>query len=100
MSINSQKCDILLGMEWEVFMAVSYKKLLHKMIEEDISGSELMERANISANILTKIRREQYIALNKLESICLALNCTPNDVLEFVEEGEMLMSKERVTRLW
>lgn len=66
-------------------MAVSYKRLLHKMIEEDISSSELMERAKISANILTKIKTGQYIALNKLESICLALNCTPNDVLEFIE---------------
>lgn len=69
-------------------MAVCYKRLLHKMIEEDISSSELMERANISANILTKIRTEQYVALIKLESICIALNCTPNDVLEFIDEGD------------
>lgn len=70
-------------------MAVSYKRLLHKMIEEDISSSELMERAKISANILTKIKTGQYIALNKLESICLALNCTPNDVLEFIDKGDI-----------
>lgn len=69
-------------------MSVSYKRLLHKMIEEDISSSELIKRANISANILTKIRTGQYIALIKLESICLALNCTPNDVLEFIDEGD------------
>lgn len=69
-------------------MAVSYKRLLHKMIEEDISSSELMERAKISANILTKIKTGQYIALNKLEGICLALNCTPNDVLEFIDKGD------------
>ena len=69
-------------------MAVSYKRLLHKMIEEDISSSELMERANLSANILTKIRNGQYIALIKLESICKALNCTPNDVLEFIDKGD------------
>ena len=70
-------------------MAVSYKRLLHKMIEEDISSRELMERAKISANILTKIKTGQYIALNKLESICLALNCTPNDVLEFIDKGDI-----------
>ena len=67
-------------------MAVSYKKLLHMMIEKDISNQDLIRHANISANIITKIRTGKYIALDKLESICLALNCTPNDVLEFIKE--------------
>lgn len=69
-------------------MAVSYKRLLHMMIEKDISNQDLMRDAKISANIITKMRNGQYIALDKLESICLALNCTPNDVLEFIEEDE------------
>ena len=58
-------------------MAVSYKKLLHMMIEKDISNQDLIRKANISANISTKIRTGKYIALDKLESICLVLNCTP-----------------------
>ena len=62
-------------------MAVSYKRLLHMMIEKDISNQDLMRDAKISANIITKIRNEQYIALDKLESICMALNYTPNDIL-------------------
>ena len=69
-------------------MAVSYKKLLHMMIEKDISNQDLMRQANISANIITKLRTGQYIALDKLESICLALNCTPNDILEFIQEDK------------
>ena len=69
-------------------MSVSYKKLLHIMIEKDISNQELMRQAKISANIITKLRTGQYIALDKLESICLALNCTPNDILEFIQEDK------------
>lgn len=69
-------------------MSVSYKKLLHMMIEKDISNQELMRQAKISANIITKLRTGQYIALDKLESICLALNCTPNDILEFIQEDK------------
>ena len=65
-------------------MAVSYKKLLHLMIEKEISNAELMRNANISANIISKLKNGQYIALDKLESICIALNCTPNDILDFV----------------
>ena len=67
-------------------MAVSYKKLLHMMIEKDISNQDLIRKANISANIITKIRTGKYIALDKLESIFIELDFTPNDVLEFIKE--------------
>ena len=67
-------------------MAVSYKRLLHMMIERDISNQDLMRDAKISANIITKIRNGQYMALDKVESICMALDCTPNDILEFIPE--------------
>ena len=67
-------------------MAVSYKKLLHLMIEKDITNTQLMRDANISANIITKLRNGQYIALDKVESICYAMGCTPNDILEFTPE--------------
>ena len=67
-------------------MSVSYKRLLHMMIEKDISNQDLMRDAKISANIITKIRNGQYMALDKVESICMALNCTPNDILEFIPE--------------
>lgn len=66
-------------------MAVSYKKLLHLMIERDITNTKLMHDANISANIITKIKNGKYIALDKVESICLALDVTPNDILEFIQ---------------
>lgn len=41
-------------------MAVSYKKLLHRMIEEDISNQDLMRMSNISTDIITKLRTRQY----------------------------------------
>ncbi len=72
-------------------MAVSYKPLMHMMIERDISNSELMRRSNISANIITKLKNGQYIALDKVESICNAMNCSPSDMMEFIpddREGE------------
>lgn len=65
-------------------MSVSYKKLQHLMIEKDVSNAELMRRANISANIISKIKNGQYIALDKVESICVAMGCTPNDMMEFM----------------
>ena len=69
-------------------MAVSYKRLLHLMIEKDVSNAELMRKANISDNIISKIKNGQYMALDKVESICQAMNCTPNDSLEFIDDPE------------
>ena len=42
-------------------MAVSYKKLLHLMIERDITNAQLMRDANISANIITKLKNLSVI---------------------------------------
>ena len=54
-------------------MSVSYKKLFYLMIERDISTSELIELAGFSANIMTRIKRNQYISLESIEKICNAL---------------------------
>jgi len=70
-------------------MAVSYKKLQHLLIEKDMTNAELMRKANISANIITKIKNGQYMALDKLESICKAMSCTPNDILEFLPDEDV-----------
>ena len=35
----------------------------------------------------SKIKTGQYIALDKVESICNALNCTPNDILVFLPDN-------------
>lgn len=66
-------------------MAASYNKPLHIMIERVITNTKLMQDASISANIITKIKTGKYIVLDKVESICVALDVTPNDILEFIQ---------------
>lgn len=65
-------------------MAVCYKKLFHMMIEKDMSNSQLMERANFSANIITRLKRGGYLSLESIESICRVMNCGVDDILEFI----------------
>lgn len=67
-------------------MAVSYKKLFHLMIEQNISNMELQKLAGFSANIITRMKREQYISLESVESICRVMNCGVDDILEFISE--------------
>lgn len=67
-------------------MAVTYKKPFHLLIDRGVQPSELTELAGFSANILTRLRREQYVSLESIERICRALNCKVDDILEFVTE--------------
>lgn len=66
-------------------MAVTYKKLFHLLIDRGIATSELSDKAGFSANILTRLRRDQYVSLESIEKICLTLNCKVNDILEFYQ---------------
>lgn len=67
-------------------MAVSYKKLLHLLIDKDMTTAELMEKADFSANIITRIKRENYISLETIEKICCVLRCGVDDILEFIPD--------------
>ena len=68
----------------KTLMAVSYKKLFHLMIEKEISNVQLQQKAQISANVVTRMKRNQYISLESIESICRALNCNIDEILEFI----------------
>ncbi len=71
-------------------MAVSYKKLFHLMIEKDMTNAELQKEAGFSANIITRLKRNGYISLDSVESICRVMNCGVDDILEFVpDEGSV-----------
>lgn len=68
-------------------MAVTYKRLFHLMIDKGISNAELMEKAGISANIITRLKRDNYLSLDTIEKICKAMNCKVDDILEFTDSG-------------
>ena len=68
-------------------MAVSYKKLLHLLIEKNMTNAQLQQEAGFSANIITRLKRDGYISLESVESICRVLNCGVDDILEFVPEN-------------
>ena len=69
-------------------MAVSYKKLFHLLIDKGMTNAELMEQAGFSANIITRLKRNQYISLDSIEKICTVMNCGVDDILEFTTEDE------------
>ncbi|MCI7466069.1 helix-turn-helix domain-containing protein [Peptoniphilaceae bacterium SGI.137] len=66
-------------------MAVKYDKLFHMLIDKKISNAQLAEKAGVSANIITRLKRDQYVAMESIEKLCRALNCGVDDILEFTK---------------
>lgn len=58
------------------------------MIEKEISNAQLAERAGISANIITRLKRNTYISLESVEKICKVMDCKVDDIVEFIEEDK------------
>ena len=65
-------------------MAVSYKRLFHLMIDKGMTNAELIDKGGFSANIITRLKRNNYISLDSIEKMCSVLNCGVDDILEFI----------------
>ncbi len=64
-------------------MAVSYDKMFHLLVDKRITNAQLADKAGVSANIITRIKKNQYISLESVEKLCMALDCSVDDILEF-----------------
>lgn len=64
-------------------MSVTYSKLFHLLLDKNISTSTLLKECNLSGNILTRLKRNEYVSMESIEKICHFLSCTVNDILEF-----------------
>ena len=68
-------------------MAVQYNKLFKLLIDRKITNAQLIKQAGVSANIITRMKKDEYISLESIERICTALGCGVDDILEFIAEG-------------
>lgn len=66
-------------------MTASYKKLWKLLIDRDLKKKDLANMANISNYTITKLTRGENVTTDVLGKICKALNCSIDDIMEFVE---------------
>lgn len=67
-------------------MGVSYDRLFHMMIDRKITNAQLMNMCGFSANIITRLKKDEYISLESVEKICRALDCGVDDILVFTQD--------------
>ena len=68
-------------------MGISYRKLRKLPIDRDVK-KDLEKAAGISNYVISKMTRNENITVETVGKICQALNCTPNDMMEFVPDSE------------
>ena len=54
----------------------------------NIKSTDARRKTQFSANIITRIKRDNYISLDTIEKICKTLDCGVDDILEFTTEIE------------
>ncbi len=70
-------------------MGISYRKLRKLLIDRDVKKKDLEKAAGISNYVISKMTKNKNITVETVGKICNALNCTPNDIMEFVSDSEI-----------
>ena len=64
---------------------VTYQRLWKTLEQKKIRKHDLMELAGISSTTLTKLNKNEIVALTVLVKICKALDCHIEDIMEITE---------------
>ena len=72
-----------------IFMAFSYKPLWKVLIDKDMTREGLRRELGISSSTLARMRQNDYVNLKIISDICRILACTPNDIIEYVADGDV-----------
>ena len=67
-------------------MTISYNRLWELLVDRKMSKADLRKIAGIAPNTMTKLRRDQEVALTVLGRICDVLNVNISDIMEFLPE--------------
>jgi DNA-binding Xre family transcriptional regulator len=74
-------------------MAVSYKKLWHILLDRDMKKKDLQSAAGLTAYAINKLSKNEDVTTEILGKICKALDCSTEDIMEFLPD-------DLESRLW
>ena len=67
-------------------MALNYKPLWIQLAKKGLKKTDVIAMAELTTNVMAQMGKNKPITLKNLERICKAMNLTPSDILEFVED--------------
>lgn len=69
-------------------MGVSYRPIWVEIAKRELMKTEFQKIARISSNVLAKMGNNEYISMKNLERICLSMDLSPSEVVEFRENND------------
>ena len=69
-------------------MTVSYKKLWHLLLDKNMKKKDLQKAAGLTQYAMLKLGRDEDVSTEILGQICLALECTPEEIVEFIPNSD------------
>ena len=69
-------------------MAVRYNKLWKLLVDKKMSKADLRRQADISSNTMTKLNRDEMVAMPILDRICETLKVDYGDIIEHVSNEQ------------
>ena len=67
-------------------MAVRYNNLWKILIDRKMKKKDLQELAGLNRYQMLKLARDENVTTEVIGNICKALNCTPDNIMEFYDE--------------
>ena len=69
-------------------MRISYKKLWIRLAEKEIFPATMRKDLNIATGTMTKLRKNEEVALSVLLRICEYLDCNIGDICDAIKDSE------------
>jgi DNA-binding Xre family transcriptional regulator len=67
-------------------LGISYKPLWRQLLERDMKKLEFRDFVGISTGTLAKLGKNEQVAMDIIEKICLKLDCRIEDVIEIIKD--------------
>lgn len=69
-------------------MSVRYVKLWKLLLDRGLKRTDLISLAGISSNVLAKLGKDEYVAMESICKICCALKCDVGDIMEIISDED------------
>jgi DNA-binding Xre family transcriptional regulator len=70
----------------KIRMSIKYYKLFDMLQRRSMKKTEFAQFTNVSSVTLAKLGKGESVTTEILDRICVALDCQPGDIMEYVPE--------------
>lgn len=69
-------------------MPISYDKLWKLLIDKKMNRTDLKDASGISFNVLAKMGKNEFVSMESLLKICIALDCNIGDIVDVMPDRD------------